>query len=365
MEKLQIGEIIRALRKNKGVTQEQLAEILDVSTPAISKWESGQTNPDISMLPVIARYFQVTIDFLLGFSSELSADAVKAICDDVIQKFNHLPFEDAQKEWLEHLRQHPTQYSFRYELATIGIMQLSKARSAEDMMGFVNRLITVFQQCTSSDDLKIKQGSYFQMANLYIVLQDFEKAQEVLNRIPTQMVNPRILLSMILIRKNDYAQANRNIQENIYRTVIDITGELANAVSVRRMSQGDNQNDILALYDKQWGIFILFGLEAIHGFGNRLQAALLPSQIGEVTQALHELEKGTILLEKHPLNSVSIQDIPFFQDVDIPKQKYSGLSFPSDAYLDLIEQGFSNMKGDARFESIKKRLELSLRGKEE
>ncbi|SHH38607.1 DNA-binding transcriptional regulator, XRE-family HTH domain [Anaerosphaera aminiphila DSM 21120] len=50
MEKREIGETIRVLRKNKGVTQEQLAEILEVSTPAVSKWENSQTYPDISLL---------------------------------------------------------------------------------------------------------------------------------------------------------------------------------------------------------------------------------------------------------------------------------------------------------------------------
>jgi transcriptional regulator with XRE-family HTH domain len=79
MEKLQIGDMIRVLRRNKEITQEQLAEILDVSTPAICKWESGQTNPDINMLPVIARYFQVSIDFLLGFSTELKPEKIKNI----------------------------------------------------------------------------------------------------------------------------------------------------------------------------------------------------------------------------------------------------------------------------------------------
>ena len=80
MEKGQIGQKIRVLRKNKGITQEQLAEILKVSTPAISKWESGQTYPDISLLPIIARYFQVTIDFLFDFSDKNHTKQKFRIC---------------------------------------------------------------------------------------------------------------------------------------------------------------------------------------------------------------------------------------------------------------------------------------------
>lgn len=187
MRKKQIGEIIRTLRKNKGITQEQLAEILEVSTPAVSKWEGGQTNPDISTLPIIARYFNVTIDFLLDFSNEINSEDIKAICDNVIQKFSNEKFEEAQKEWSDYLRQFPIHYPLRYELATIGVFNLEKAQSMEEMHLFANKLISVFEQCTNSNELKIKQGAYFQMANLYIVLQDYDKAQVTLNQIPEQI----------------------------------------------------------------------------------------------------------------------------------------------------------------------------------
>ena len=56
---MDIGNKILFLRKNKGVTQEQLAQTLGVSNQAVSKWESGQCFPDIQLLPDIARYFNV------------------------------------------------------------------------------------------------------------------------------------------------------------------------------------------------------------------------------------------------------------------------------------------------------------------
>ena len=62
-----IGENIKKLRKQKDLTQEQLAEILGVSNAAVSKWERGETYPDISLLPVIARYFSVSVDEILGY----------------------------------------------------------------------------------------------------------------------------------------------------------------------------------------------------------------------------------------------------------------------------------------------------------
>ena len=59
-----IGEKIKRLRKNKNVTQTQLAEALSVSPQSVSKWETHLSAPDISLLPVIARYFGITMDEL-------------------------------------------------------------------------------------------------------------------------------------------------------------------------------------------------------------------------------------------------------------------------------------------------------------
>ena len=72
MQKLAVGKILQGLRKAKGITQEQLSEILGVSCAAISKWENEQMYPDISFFPILARYFNVSIDCLFGFSNELT-----------------------------------------------------------------------------------------------------------------------------------------------------------------------------------------------------------------------------------------------------------------------------------------------------
>lgn len=61
-----VGSKIKLLRINKQITQEQLADVLNISGQAVSKWESDTSSPDISMLPSLADYFGITIDELLG-----------------------------------------------------------------------------------------------------------------------------------------------------------------------------------------------------------------------------------------------------------------------------------------------------------
>lgn len=63
-----IGENIRRLRTQKGLTQEELADFIGVSFQAVSKWERAQAYPDIEIIPIIANFFGVTIDELMGNS---------------------------------------------------------------------------------------------------------------------------------------------------------------------------------------------------------------------------------------------------------------------------------------------------------
>ena len=69
---LNIGTNIKRLRLSKGLTQEQLAELLCISTPAVSKWEAKNSYPDITMLFPLAQVFGVTVDELLGYDEELA-----------------------------------------------------------------------------------------------------------------------------------------------------------------------------------------------------------------------------------------------------------------------------------------------------
>ena len=62
---INLGEKLKSLRKEKNISQEKLAQYLNVSFQAVSKWENSNTYPDISLLPEIARFFGITVDELL------------------------------------------------------------------------------------------------------------------------------------------------------------------------------------------------------------------------------------------------------------------------------------------------------------
>lgn len=74
--KLNVGEIIKHLRKEKDITQDELADILGVSCQSVSRWECGMCYPDMELLPVISAFFGVTVDKLLGVNEKIEQNKV-------------------------------------------------------------------------------------------------------------------------------------------------------------------------------------------------------------------------------------------------------------------------------------------------
>ncbi len=82
---MNIGYNIRRLRNEKGMTQEQLASRMGVTSAAVSKWESGQSLPDITLVMPLARVFEVTTDELMGYDAAVTEAEVDALLERYTQ----------------------------------------------------------------------------------------------------------------------------------------------------------------------------------------------------------------------------------------------------------------------------------------
>ena len=93
---MSFAETIKTLRRDSGLTQERLAEVLSISPQAVSRWETGVAMPDISLIPPIANLFGVTTDHLLGMET-YQKDMRKAEFDEAF--FEYWKHDDKQKNY--------------------------------------------------------------------------------------------------------------------------------------------------------------------------------------------------------------------------------------------------------------------------
>ena len=110
MDQMKIGKFIAALRKEKGLTQEQLGEKLGVTNKTISRWENGNYMPDVEMLSLLSKEFGVSINELIAGERLLAEDFKKAADDNLVTALNNSTFTLKEKiaffkkKWLhEHI----------------------------------------------------------------------------------------------------------------------------------------------------------------------------------------------------------------------------------------------------------------------
>ena len=103
---IRIGEKIRNLRKSKNISQEVLANYLGISFQAVSKWEKGETLPDVMLIPAIACFFEVSTDELFDFNRLETEQKVLNLCGEIAAWRYERP-EEAEKAYRDLLRQYP------------------------------------------------------------------------------------------------------------------------------------------------------------------------------------------------------------------------------------------------------------------
>ncbi|MGG3963042.1 helix-turn-helix domain-containing protein [Heyndrickxia faecalis] len=131
MNELNIGKCIIRKRKEKGITQEQLADYMGVSKASVSKWETGQSYPDIVILPQLAAYFNITVDELLGYKPQLSKAEIKKIYHRLSEEFAQKPFEETMEEVNQLVKEYYACFPFLLSIAQLLMNYANLAKTEE------------------------------------------------------------------------------------------------------------------------------------------------------------------------------------------------------------------------------------------
>ena len=194
---MNIGENILKMRKEKGITQEQLADVLCISAGAVSKWETGASEPDISMLPRIANFFGVSIDRVFNFTLTES-DTPENIIKRVRELTDRVGFDydasvasgadikivmkcdEAISILTDACIKFPNNYELKAELCRYKHLDASKyikepenyKKALREVLGELYALIKL------STDRKVNDNCYNIISQIHLKLEEYDKAVE-------------------------------------------------------------------------------------------------------------------------------------------------------------------------------------------
>lgn len=114
--KLMIGETVKRLRRERDMTQEELAEQLGVSFQSVSRWENNACYPDMELLPVIAEFFGVTVDNLMGMNAAREEAEIAKVLDDFQSAISRGEIDRCIEIARAGLKKHPGSYAIMNKL---------------------------------------------------------------------------------------------------------------------------------------------------------------------------------------------------------------------------------------------------------
>lgn len=234
---MKINEVIRKKRKELNLTQERIADILGVSAPAVNKWESGSSYPDITLLAPLARILEIDMNTLFAFQEDLPPEDVEHLVTEILSIKEEQGFQAAFARAERIVRNYPNSIELIGSVALVMNMSLAQEKM-EDKTVYEQKLHEWMVLVADSGEEKFADSALIFLCNEELAKKNFAKAQEYLDRISERkMLDKRISQANLYIEKGDLVSACVIYESKIYENVNSLVGTLCSLAQLRCMER--------------------------------------------------------------------------------------------------------------------------------
>ena len=210
---MRLNVIIKKYRKERNLTQEQLANYLGVTPPAVNKWENGNSYPDITLLAPLARVLKIDVDTLLSFHDELTEAEMNQFIKDLSEIIQKDGYATGFEKAVQMLEEYPNCDLLRLHTAEIlnAFLTLKKIEKPEK---YQKLIIGWLEMVMTSEDEKIVSKATTVLVSYFMSRGDYDKAQQQLDKIPPASFDKQ-LTQAILFEKQSRIEEALEVYENI------------------------------------------------------------------------------------------------------------------------------------------------------
>ncbi len=203
------GKRICRLRKAANMTQRDLANRLGISEPAVCKWETDSSMPDIMLLTPLARALHTDLNTLFSYEEILSPEKVKSFAEEAEDVSRTKGTDAGMQYWKEQLQEYPNSELLSLAYAKWLMRQQTGKEEVEELL----------VRLCKSEDTEITFEAQRYLASFYITSQRFGEAEEVLALLPDFDFNARHLQALLQFMKKDYEAAKKSAEQFLFECV--------------------------------------------------------------------------------------------------------------------------------------------------
>lgn len=288
---MQIGEVIRKYRKEKGMTQEEMAGRLGVTAPAVNKWENGNSYPDISLLAPISRLLGITTNSLLSYKENLTDKEAANIIEEISKRLKQEDYDTVFK-WAEaKIDEYPNcEYLILWSAQVLsGFLHMSEIPNAEQ---YEDKIDNMLMRILKSQDEAKRTSAAESLFYSCVKKEQYKKAEEYLNYFSIQNPERKSKQALLHLKQNHLEEAYRLYEQLLFSEYQSISMTLQGLYSVAMQDENVEKAHIMA--GKQGKMAELFEMGKYHVVAAGLELAIF------------EKDKEQVLaIKKDMLDSIS------------------------------------------------------------
>lgn len=284
---MSIGKIIKKLRRDKDMTQEKLAEYLNISTQAVSRWETDLAMPDITLLPALANIFNVTTDYLLGVDITKKKERITEYGNAANEANTKGDVETIISIWRNALHEFPNDCGVMLALA--GALHMYGGDDKEKKNRYFNESLLLSEKVhNDSTNDNERNLAVLMLVQLYTYKGEYEMAKKFAENMPNMHLCSNELLSGVL--KGDELLINQRENFDLHFLFMRENLEKIANNDIYTISE---KLELYLMYDKMYDLVFKDDLDEMKKiYGWYIQIAEYYGSLGDVENTFKYIEKA-------------------------------------------------------------------------
>lgn len=222
---MSLGKVIRKYRKNRNLTQEEMAGRLGVTASAVNKWENENSYPDITLLAPIARLLNISLDTLLSFREDLTTEEINEIVCEADSKLKKESYDEAFLWAKKKLEQYPNCEELILNIAIIFDAQRI-VQEVSNKAEYDDYLCSLYVRVLDSDDETIRIRAADSLVGFYMRKKQYDKAEKYLEYFSIQNPERKRKQAQIYAETGRVKEAYKAYEELLFSDYQRVSMEL-------------------------------------------------------------------------------------------------------------------------------------------